>query len=617
MIFDLEADGLLDKATVIHVVAYKDGDTVKYTHDYDEMRKLFTEAKLLIGHNIVCYDIPVIEKLLGIKVKARLIDTLALSWYLHHDRVIHGLESYGKDYGVPKPEITDWENLTPEEYAHRCVEDVKINALLWKDLKKKLLRIYETKEKADKLIDYLTFKMDCLREQECSKWKLDRELAVQTLTTLLTLEAQKIEELKQHMPPVIKYAKRVRPAKPYKKDGTLSTTGAKWFKLLKDMGYNEAFRGEIKVPVGEVEPNPGSSEQVKEWLFSLGWEPENFDYKKDDDGNERRIPQVRVQGESGKELCPSVQALIEDHPEVEVLDGLTVIQHRIAILEGFLKNEKDGWLVAGAAGLTNTLRFKHRVLVNLPGVSKPWGKEIRGCLIAPDGYILCGSDVSSLEENTKKHYMYPYDPEYVEEMSRPGFDAHLDLAKLAKVVTQDEIDAYVNKVEGAKNLKPVRSIYKPANYSCIYGVGAPKLSRSTKLPIKETQKIIDIYWERNWSVKKIAEDTVTKKVGKEMWLYNPVSELWYSLRNEKDIFSTLNQGTGVYCFDMWIMNFRKKRSQLTGQFHDEVILCIKKGAEAKCKALLDEAMQEVNEQLKLNVTLTVESQFGRAYSDIH
>jgi DNA polymerase III epsilon subunit-like protein len=617
MIFDIETDGLLDQASIIHVVAYMKNNEIHYTHDYDEMRDLFLNSKLLIGHNIIRYDVPVLEKLLGIKIKARLIDTLALSWYLNHNRLVHGLESYGEDYNIPKPKIDDWSSLSLEEYANRCIEDVKINNRLWSDLKTKLLSIYETKVKADKLIEYLSFKMDCLREQERSKWKFDKEKAVKTLTKLLVLEAQKVEELKLHMPSVPIYAKRTRPAKPYKKDGSLSTAGAKWFSLLKKQGYNDTYRGEIKVVVGERPPNPGSSDQVKDWLYSLGWKPESFDYKKDEDGNERRIPQVRILGEEGKELCPSVKELIEKHPEVAVLDGLTVIQHRIAILEGFLKNEKQGWLVADAAGVTNTLRFKHRVLVNLPGVSKAWGEDIRGCLIAPEGYVLCGSDVSSLEENTKKHYMYPYDPDYVREMSTPGFDAHLDLAKLAGVVTQQEIQAYVEKKPDAKNLKPIRQVYKPANYSCIYGVGAPKLSRATKLPVKETQKIIDIYWERNWSVKKIVEDALIKTVDGEVWLYNPVSHLWYNLRNKKDTFSTLNQGTGVYCFDMWIMNFRKKRPQLTGQFHDEVILCIKRGYEEKCKKLLDEAMQEVNKQLNLNVILTVESQFGKAYSDIH
>jgi len=71
-----------------------------------------------------------------------LVDTLALSWYLNHDRPKHGLEGYGEDYGVPKPVIKDWDSLTPEDYAHRCNEDVRINYRLWVDLQNKLRRLY-------------------------------------------------------------------------------------------------------------------------------------------------------------------------------------------------------------------------------------------------------------------------------------------------------------------------------------------------------------------------------------------------------------------------------------------------------------------------------------------
>ena len=85
-IFDLEADGLMD-ATKIHVVSYLDDDgEVKSIFDYQEMRDFFLSAEELIGHRIILYDLPVVERILGIKIKARLIDTLALSWYLNHKR---------------------------------------------------------------------------------------------------------------------------------------------------------------------------------------------------------------------------------------------------------------------------------------------------------------------------------------------------------------------------------------------------------------------------------------------------------------------------------------------------------------------------------------------------
>lgn len=431
------------------------------------MREILTNAKLLIGHNIISYDIPLLEKLLDIKITARVIDTLPLSWYLNHKRVRHGLEWYGVDYGVPKPKIDDWQNLTPEEYAHRCIEDVKINTRLWNELKSKLMRLYEDKPSADRMISYLTFKMDCVREQERSQWKLNVKLAEETLDKLYAERDEKTAQLIQAMPMVPVWKVRMRPSKPYKKDGSLSVAGARWFNLLAKKGLPEGYVGEIKEKVSEVEPKPSSHIQIKEWLFSLGWVPSTFKYEKDDNGNERKIPQVRVDEDGVKVLCKSVLKLVDEHPSIEVLDGLTVISHRISIFEGFLKNHKEGYLQAKVGGLTNTLRFKHRVLVNLPGVDKPYGEFIRGSLMADEGHELCGSDMCSLEENTKKHFMFPYDPEFVHEMSQPGFDAHLDLAKHAGAVTQQEIDDYVGEVAGSKNLKPLRKNYKVANYALI------------------------------------------------------------------------------------------------------------------------------------------------------
>ena len=101
------------------------------------------------------------------------------------------------------------------------------------------------------------------------------------------------------------------------------------------------------------------------------------------------------------------------------------------------------------------------------------------------------------------------------------------------------------------------------------------------------------------------------------WLYNPVSGFWYSLRYDKDRFSTLNQGTGVYCFDTWIKHVMSVRPQLTAQFHDEIVLCLKLGSRAKCDRLLKWAIDETNKELNLNVKLDVSIDYGKAYSEIH
>lgn len=102
-----------------------------------------------------------------------------------------------------------------------------------------------------------------------------------------------------------------------------------------------------------------------------------------------------------------------------------------------------------------------------------------------------------------------------------------------------------------------------------------------------------------------------------MWLQNPINKFWYSLRYEKDIFSTLVQGSASYVFDLWVARFRSQRPQLTGQFHDEVVLTIKKGARDKCTKLLKDAIAWVNDRLKLNRQLNIDVQYGDTYAEIH
>lgn len=440
-LFDLECDGLYEEATKIHVLSYtNDGKEFHSLFNYDEMRKFFEENRVLIGHNIVRFDLRIVSKILGVDTsKHKVYDTLPLCWYLDHDRLKHGLESYGEDFGIPKPEITDWQSLTREEYQYRCEEDVKINWRLWQEKVKQLKFLYKDREEMDRFLQYLTFKMRCAAEQEQVGIRLDLDLVKKSIETLTRLQEEKYQELVQVMPPRKLYKKVSPPKNIFKKDGTPSSHGEKWFSLLDDLGLDRTHTEEITVLKGQEPANPGSSDQVKDWLYSLGWKPCTFDYKKNEDGSERTVPQVRKDGE----LTPSVKMLIEDNPAVAVLDGLTVIQHRLSIFEGMLDTQVNGRVKAEIAGLTNTLRFKHsKPLVNLPGVDKPWGKEIRGALLADEGHVFCGADMVSLEDTTKRHYIQPLDPTYVESMSVSGFDPHLTLSLLADRITSEEYDFY-------------------------------------------------------------------------------------------------------------------------------------------------------------------------------
>ena len=144
VVLDIEADNLLPGITKIHCLSYLEvgSKLVGTLYDQQEIEQFFSHDYLYIGHHIVGYDFKALNKIYGIKRPKHFLDTLPWSWYLFPDRAEHGLESWGEDFGVPKPKIDNWQDLTIEEYAHRCEEDVKINTKLYQLVKTKMKEIY-------------------------------------------------------------------------------------------------------------------------------------------------------------------------------------------------------------------------------------------------------------------------------------------------------------------------------------------------------------------------------------------------------------------------------------------------------------------------------------------
>jgi DNA polymerase I-like protein with 3'-5' exonuclease and polymerase domains len=218
----------------------------------------------------------------------------------------------------------------------------------------------------------------------------------------------------------------------------------------------------------------------------------------------------------------------------------------------------------------------------------------------------------------KQHFIYKYDPEYVDELNRPDYDPHLDLALMAGAVSQDDVRGYkAEDKQYISRIKPIRSIYKNGNYACQYGAGVSRLAITCGCDVDTARRIHEAYWKRNWAIKRVTEDQIVKTVRGQMWLYNPISEYWYSLRYVKDIFSTLVQGSAVYCFDLWVRTVLDHRPQLTGQFHDEIIQHVKKGFRQEVTEFLQGTIEEVNQILQLNRRLDIGIQFGSRYSEIH
>lgn len=640
---DIEGDDLLEGITKVWCMSNTELDNKMNTvrlftiTSYDKIKEMFSDPdNILVMHNGVSYDGPAVTKVMGVEVKAEIIDTLFLSWYLYPKMLKHGLAAWGEEFGISKPVVDDWENLSLETYIHRCEEDSKIQTMLWKKIWKDLMRLYGTVEGCWHAVRHLNFKAKQAAMQEKAKWKLD----VEGCTELDRVFAEKVEvaftALEKNMPKVPVWTTKTRPKKPFKANGEISATGQKWIDIVEkyidpeDYDFIDPieYTKDVTYISSYKEPNAGSSVQLKAWLDDIGWVPESFKYVRDKETNKvRKIPQIKNQ--DTEELCESIVRLIPIEPALEYLQELSVVKHRGTITSGFLKAvDSEGYVQALIQGLTNTLRFKHKVCLNLPSLRKPYGKEIRGLLIARDeDSELCGSDMSSLEDRTKQHYMWDFDPEYVKEMMEPGFDPHCDMAIAADLMSKEEAKWFKeydkdadNSLEDKKEylrLSLIRHGGKSTNYAATYGATGPTIARSAGVPEAMGDTLHAAYWKRNWSLTAIADSCIAKKALGVSWLWNPIARMWIYLKNEKDRFSTLNQSTGTYCFDRWLFYIIEKRPQLTAQFHDEGVFELAKGHRDSMTKILKDAVVSVNKELKLNRDLGCDVDFGRSYAGIH
>lgn len=670
---DVEATGLLhhlveqgDKAKLhnLCVMDVVDFNMTTFHTDTQQQRKdiqaLLDQPTIFIMHNGICYDKNALKHFGYDVSNVIFIDTLALSWYLDLNRDKHGLENYGEEFGVPKPAIVDWESLTQQDYDHRVQEDVKIQYRTYKKLKSMFEELYGEMTDYEfcthKVVKYLNFKMEQLEEQQNTKFKVDVPHANKVILELEQEIEHKTKELKASMPKVPEYTKHTRPAKPFKKDGTLSATGEKWKSLCEEAEVAFDYEGEIKKVKQYNEPNPASSNQVKDWLFSLGWIPETFKYVKDALGNERTIPQVYVQG-SGGQVCPSIEKLAEEHEELQHLVGLGVLSHRKSCVKGFLDSIVVGDMCeAGANGFTNTLRLKHRKpFVNLPSTRVLYGEEVRGCVVAKEGTKFVCSDLSAMENIWKFNYQMPYDPEYVKSQQSEDFDPHLSIALMGGLVTEDEVSFFKIVKEGfpkenypqtkrllemlswdadkqnieIKRISKVRAAGKGTNYSCQFGAAAPTVARTAKIDLSVAKTLVKSYKKMNWSIEPICNSLTKKKVSHGTYQLNPMNGMWYHLKKDRDSFSTLIQGSGSYLLDIWvayIFNLRNKPEydvkgglRLIATVHDENLQEFNdlEGNEEIVRKLFDDALKMANKKLNQEIPFGCDTQTGYKYSEIH
>ena len=144
LIFDAEGNNLYQDCTKVWCIVSKDVDHPKdvlYSQpdELDKGLQRLYDADMIIGHNILGWDLPVFRKVLGWtpRKETKIVDTYVLSRLLNPDRKGHSIAYWGALFGREKPDHEDWSQFTPE-MLHRCAEDTEINYMVYKTLLKEI-----------------------------------------------------------------------------------------------------------------------------------------------------------------------------------------------------------------------------------------------------------------------------------------------------------------------------------------------------------------------------------------------------------------------------------------------------------------------------------------------
>lgn len=359
---------------------------------------VLADAEVLVGHNVVNYDIPAIQMLHPWWEPRGLVrDTIVLARLLiPRDRLftqdsrerkiptkLYGgfsLEAFGHRLGEYKGDFkgpwSDW----AQEMQDYCVQDVAVTGKLLKHLEGIALEWGIDPWDGDPAVgqDAIQLEHDVARivsRQERFGFSFDRKAAGSLHAELVGRKAELEEALQLEFPPKVVTSVFI-PKRPNSAMGYL--TGVPVEKSL-------------VVPF-----NPGSRKQIAERLMALGWKPEEYT----EDGTPKLDDEV-------------ISAL--PYSSAKVLGEYLMISKRLGQLsegkQALLKVEKQGRIhgrVTTNGAVTGRMTHSGPNMAQLPKVGTPYGDRFRALMRQSLGRLV-GCDADALEMRCLAHFMAPYD----------------------------------------------------------------------------------------------------------------------------------------------------------------------------------------------------------------
>ena len=574
LVFDIETDDL--KATKIHCIVAQDvdsGETYKFPPDkLQEGYDLLEKADKLIGHNIIGFDIPMVEKFSKVKLRHKpVVDTLVMSRLFNPVREGgHSLEKWGFRLGFKKIEFEDYLNYSKDMLDY-CVRDVHLNTVLFKHLKKEGSGFTKDRVALEQNV------ADIIKTQENTGFQFDLQRAELLLADLREKMQRAEDEVHKEFKPKLVDIRQVTPK--LKQNGSLSKSG------LTPEEYEE------RLPTNNIEPfmrrklqdfNLGSRKQVGEYLIEFGWKPKKF------------TP-------TGQPIVDETTlGKIDKIPQAKLIADYFLYQKRIAQVDSWIKAMDEDGRVHGFVIPNGTItgRMSHRSpnMAQVPNIHSPYGVECRACWTVKEGYKLVGIDASGLELRMLAHYMQ--NEEYINEIING--DIHTANQKAAGLESRDQAKTFI--------------------YALIYGAGDAKLGSVVGGNRESGKRLREQFLNNNPSFKTLREK-VQRASGKH-WLKG-IDGRKLLIRTQHAALNTLLQGGGAIVMKRGLamldslISLNTFDAKFVANIHDEWQMEVREEIAENVGRLAVDCIIKAGEYYNLRCPMDGEYKVGDNWSETH
>lgn len=590
IVFDIETNGI--DATELFSFVALDADTGALVANWgpDDAHKgvaLINEADEVIGHYILSYDLPMLQRLVGGVRPKKVTDTVALSRLMYADikesdfnrpasfpkTLIgsHGLEAWGHRLGLHKIGLDVSFDHWSQELQDRCVRDCEVN-----------LRLYQhmmINPPSPKAVEIEHRVMQIVRHMETEGgWCFDVDAALKLQAVLLAENAEIEAKLRIAFPPKWHALGEFTPKTNAPKYGYTKDTP---LTKIERMAFNAASREEI----------------AQRLIDKYAWKPTVF---------------------SDKTERPTIDEDVLDgldYPEAPMLNRYLLVQKRLGAIatgrEAWLKVYKPtpyGPMIRGRynpnGAVTGRASHFSPNITQVPKVNSPFGPECRAMFHCPPGAVLIGTDLSGLELRCLAHYAAAFDGgAYGHELLNG--DIHTKVKDICELPSRDN----------AKTLK----------YALIYGAGDGKLGKIVGGAVKEGRRLRDLLMT-GLPVLKQVSDAVTNEAKKGYVLGLDGRRI--TVRAVYKALNTKLQGAGAIIAKQWMINVWVGMNRLglvPGRdfwfacwAHDEInIVLLVPDRAAEVMSLCKTAANEAGRQLGVRVPIDADAKLGRTWADVH